>query len=70
MTERTEFLDLLGELVSYVQNERVRAYNEGVDETLDAIRRWARLNVPLGDIRGDNVPDLLGAIKKLLGDGE
>lgn len=55
-----DLVDILGRLTNFIQNERVRAYNEGVDMMLNNVREWMRLNgcAP----KGDNLPDLLDEI--------
>lgn len=64
----SDFVEVVGALANYVQNERVAAHNEGVDEMLDAIRSWmlvegVRLTHSLSK-PNESVPDLLYEIKE------
>jgi hypothetical protein len=60
VTERDDFVDLIGGLTNYIQNERVRSYNEGVDMVLHSAREWLRLRGYSHD--ADNMPDLLNCL--------
>jgi hypothetical protein len=63
-----DFLDLISQVTSYVQNERNASYNEGVDETLRAVRGWMLLEgVRITDQPPrphEGIPDLLNEIKE------
>lgn len=58
--EPDDFVDLIGHLTNFVQNERVKSYNEAVDMMLQSAREWLRLNGAAP--QGDNMPDLLDEI--------
>lgn len=63
----SDFVDIIGSLTNFVQNERVAAHNEGVDEMLDAIRSWMifeGIRMTSGEATpNESVPELLNEIK-------
>lgn len=52
-----DFVELVGSLTNFVQNERTAAYNEAVDDMHNSIREWIRLQKLKPS--GDNIPDML-----------
>jgi len=52
-----DFVGIMGDLANFVQNERVAAYNEAVDEMLTHVKNWVREQKI--DPTGDNIPDIL-----------
>jgi hypothetical protein len=64
----TDFVDIIGGLTNFVQNERVSAHNEGVDEMLDAIRSWMLFEgvriTGAEAAPNESVPELLNEIKE------
>lgn len=52
-----DFVDIVGQLTSFVQNERVAAYNEGMEAMIGEVRSWIKLQGHKPN--GDNIPDLL-----------
>lgn len=55
-----DFMEVVTTLTTYVQNERVRAYNEGVDDMIGSIKKWMELH-SMSPI-GTDVPGLLDSI--------
>jgi hypothetical protein len=63
-----DFVEIVEKLTGFIQNERVAAYNEGVDEMINAIRGWmffegVRLT-SAENIHNESVPDMLNEIKE------
>jgi hypothetical protein len=59
---KDDFVDIVGSLTNFVQNERVAAYNEAVDDMLNSLREWVRLEgFPPS---GDHLPDILNDFMK------
>lgn len=56
----SDLVDIGSSLLNWIQNERVKSYNEGVDDMLKSVKEWARL-IDI-DPHGDNMPDLLNDI--------
>jgi hypothetical protein len=60
-SEPNDFVSILGSLTNFVENERVRAYNDGVDMMLGQTKKWMQMSGMLP--RGDNLTDLLVEIE-------
>lgn len=58
---RDDFVDIIGSLTNFVQNERVAAYNEAVDMMLGSVREWMRAQGIRPD--SEHLPELLDKIK-------
>ena len=52
-----DFVDLVGHLTNFVQNERVAAYNEAVTDMKKSVKDWIREQKL--DPVGDDIPTLL-----------
>lgn len=57
-----DFVGIVSDLTSYIQNERVRSYNEGVDMMLGSAREWMRLKNYRTS--ADNLPDILDELMR------
>jgi hypothetical protein len=70
MDTDSDFVDVISGLTQYVQNERVRAYNEGVDTTIGAVKQWMIDRHYRVD--GDRISDILACLMRQLdhADGE
>lgn len=60
----TDFVEIIEKLTGFIQNERVAAYNEGMDVALRAVKDFMRSELRLDPSPADNVPDLLFEIKE------
>lgn len=56
-----DFVSIVGKLTNFIENERLAAWNEGMDEGLGFIRQWMIARGIKPD--GNNVPDLLDQIE-------
>jgi hypothetical protein len=61
MPETDDFVGIVGALVNFVQNERVAAYNDGVDMTLANIKDWMTGHGYKATM--NTVPDLLDELR-------
>lgn len=57
---RDDFVNIIGSLTNFVQNERVAAYNEAVDDMLNNVRAWLREHGR--EPKGKYLPELLDEV--------
>lgn len=61
--DRDDFVGIVSGLTNYIQNERVRAYNEAVDMMLNSAREYLQMHdvVP----QGKHLPELLDEVQAI-----
>jgi hypothetical protein len=61
--ERDDFVGVVGAITNFVENERIKAYNEAVDMMLDNTRAWMIENgiTPIPDAAMPTLLDQIGA---------
>lgn len=59
----TDFVEIVGQLTNFIQNERTTAYNEGMDAALASIKDFMRAELKTDPNPDAAVPDLLYEIK-------
>jgi hypothetical protein len=61
--ETDDFVGIVGAITNFVQNERIKAYNEAVDMMLDNTRAWMIENgiTPIPDAAMPTLLDQIGA---------
>lgn len=60
----SDFVDIIEKLTGFIQNERVAAYNEGMEVALKAVRDFIRAELRIDPSSSGSVPDLLYEIKE------
>ena len=60
----SDFVGIIEQLAGFIQNERVTAYNEGMDAALASIKDFMRAELSLDPAPNAAVPDLLFEIKE------
>lgn len=60
----SDFVGIIEQLTSFIQNERVKAYNKGMDVALASIKDFMRAELKIDPNPDTAVPDLLYEIKE------
>jgi hypothetical protein len=63
---RDDFVGVVGAITNFVENERIRAYNEAVDMMLDKTRTWM-IDKGITPIPDASMPTLLDQIEARFG---